>query len=244
VKLAQIKPCVETISQQTYVEAIQALKQHNVPFALGGAFAVWYYTGHWRNTHDMDAFAEPFHVDSGAEALMLAGFTDLGEQAAGDRGWIYHAVKGDIIVDIIFMFANRISSVTSYWIDNAKQGELFGEQVKFIPIEELVWSKIFTLNRHRCDWPDVIRIIRADCEGFDWDHLLEKVGDAWMLLASVVNVFDWQHPADYQCIPMNVRQELNRRREDYRPDPNAPSREKLLDPWIHSRPEDTCYWEQ
>jgi hypothetical protein len=242
--LVHVKPCVENEIQAIYVEALHVLRDHNVPFLLGGAFAVWFYTGVWRHTHDMDVFTEPQYVPAAAEALLSAGFEDLGEQAPGDREWIYHAIKGDIIVDVIFKFANRITAVGPEWIRRAKPGELLGEDVLFLPAEELVWSKIFTMNKHRCDWPDVMRIIRANCANFDWNHLLEMLGDHWLLLAGLTYVFDWQHPSDYQCIPQSVRDGLLKRREEYRPQPGVGNREKLLDPWIHSRPEDKCYWEQ
>lgn len=220
------------------------MRDRNVPFVLGGAFAVWFYTGVWRHTHDIDVFAEPESVPAAAEALKSAGFEDLGEQAPGDREWIYHAVKGDIIVDVIFKFANRITSVSADWIKRSRPGELLGEDVRFLPPEELVWSKIFTMNKHRCDWPDIMRIFRANCANFDWDHLIKMLGDHWLLLGGLVHVFDWQHPDDHACIPQGVRDELLKRRQDHQPQQGVGNREKLLDPWIHSRPEDKCYWEQ
>lgn len=242
--MVEIKPCVEAEIQRIYVEALTVLNDRNVPYALGGAFAVWYYTGHWRHTHDMDIFTDPPNVPLAVEALHSAGFVDLGEQAPGDREWIYHSIKGDIIVDVIFKFANRISAIGPEWVENAQPGEMLDVPVKFLRMEELVWSKIFTLNRHRCDWPDVMRIIRTNCGGFDWERLLGMLGDNWLLLAALVNVFDWQHPDDYKCIPEDVRRQLNAKRQEYRPEPGQGSREKLLDPWIHSRPEDKCYLEQ
>lgn len=242
--MAQIKPCVEAEIQDIYVEALRALEDGNVPFALGGAFAVWYYTGHWRHTHDIDAFTDPDHVADAVKALLGAGFEDLGEQAEGDRGWIFHGVRGNIIVDIIFKFANQITAVSPEWIEDAPLGELLGEQVKFLGVEELFWSKMFTLNRHRCDWPDLMRIIRGTYRSFDWDRLLGLIGEHWLLLSGLIDVFDWQHPGDRDCIPERVRQELRTRRDSYRPKPGAGDREKLLDPWIHSRPEDQCYLEQ
>ena len=239
----QAKQCVETKHRDFYIQALDCLKEKDVPFMVGGAFAVWYYTGRWRDTHDMDVFTSPEHVPAAAAALSASGFEDLGEQAAGDREWIYHAVKGDIIVDVIFSFANRITTVAEDWIKRGPEGELLGVQVKFMPIEELVHSKIYTMNKHRCDWPDIMRILRTNCPTFDWRRFMDMLGDAWLLFAGLVDVFDWQFPADKHCIPDDIRLELIRRRLNYEPDVSVGSREKLLDPWIHSRPEDICYLE-
>ena len=241
--MAQAKQCVETDHRDVYVQALEALTKNGVPFVLGGAFAAWYYTGRWRDTHDIDFFTTPKHVPAAIAALSAAGFDDLGEQAPGDRGWIYHSIKGDIIVDVIWSFANRVTVVQDDWIERGQDGEFLGVKVKFMPVEELVHSKIFTMNKHRCDWPDIMRIFRANCPTFNWKRLLDMLGDAWLLFAGVVDVFDWQYPADHDCIPAEIRRELTRRREEYRPDPNVQTREQLLDPWIHSRPEDVCYWE-
>ena len=240
--MTEAEECFGTEHQEIYIEALECLTRKGVPFMLGGAFAVWHYTGSWRHTHDIDVFTSPEHVSEAVDALRDAGFRDLGEQAPGDREWIFHAIKGEIIVDVIWRFANRITAVSDDWMDRAEKGEVLGVKVKIIPIEELVWAKIFVMNRHRCDWPDVIRILRANCPTFKWNRLLELLGEHWLLFAGVVDVFDWECPGAWHCIPESVRSELKRRREEYRPEPSIGTREKLLDPWIHSRPEDLCYW--
>ena len=235
--------CITRDHRDVYITALMLLSERNIPFMLGGAFAVWFYTGNWRHTHDIDVFTVPEMVPTAAAVLAEAGFEDLGEQAPGDRNWIYHGVKEEIIVDIIWKSANRLASVTDEWLEQSRDGELLGIKVKFIPMEELVWSKIFTMNKHRCDWPDVMKIFRSNCAEFNWNRLLNILGDHWLLFAGVLDVFDWQYPADARCVPAEIRQELIKRRLEYRPEPDSPSREKLLDPWIHTRPEDVCCWE-
>ena len=229
---------------EIYKSALTCLQERGVPFVVGGAFAVYHYTDIWRDTHDIDIFTTPENVPQAVAALSAEGFKDLGEQAAGDRGWIYHGIKEDIIVDVIWQFANRIAMVEQSWIDGAEEGPFLSLQVFFPPIENLVWSKMFTLNRHRCDWPDVMNIIRLNCERFNWQCLLNMLGEHWLLFAGLINVFDWQYPADYDCIPKWLRDELVLRREEYAPDRNQPSRVALLDPWIHTREEDICKLEQ
>lgn len=236
--------CIGNDHRDVYREALQCLLNGEIEFLVGGAFAVYHYTGKWRDTHDIDIFTMPKYVPQAVQALNAVGFKDIGEQAIGDSVWIYHGQKGDMVVDVIWQFANGIAVVDQTWLDTAESGEFLGLQVMFPSVENLAWSKIFTLNRHRCDWPDVMNIILSSCNRFDWAKLLGMMKEHWLLLAGLVDVFDWQHPASFTCIPDWVRQELASRRLEYKPMSDQPSRAQLLDPWIHTREEDICKSEQ
>lgn len=226
----------ESEDRDLYVEALDALCRSGVPFMVGGAFAVYHYTNWWRNTHDIDVYVTRDSVARAAEVLDKTGFTDLGEQAAGDRQWIYHSGKRGLILDVIWRFANLANYIAPDWFERASRGEFVGLDLQFLPPEELVWIKVFVINRHRCDWPDVMRIVRAQCNRIDWDRLLGLIGEHWLLLAGLIDVFDWQHPDSQGCIPDEIREELTERREQYRLNhPTNITREHLLDPWLHQR---------
>lgn len=203
---------------------------------VGGAFAVHHYTNWWRNTHDIDVYMTRHDVAGAAEALSSVGFTDIGEQAPGDRQWIYHSGKRGLIFDVIWRFANLANYITPGWFERAPTGEFLGMQLAFLPLEELVWIKVFVINRHRCDWPDVMRLVQAQCRNLDWERLMGLLGEHWLLLAGLVDVYDWQHPQSMGCVPDSIRDELARRRLEYRRNPPAHvNREHLLDPWLHQR---------
>lgn len=226
----------ETQDRDIYVEALSALQNAGVRFMVGGAFAVYHYTGWWRNTHDIDVYVTQDQVGKAAQALRSIGFTDLGEQAAGDNEWIYHAGKNGLIFDVIWRFANLVNYITEDWFERASSGEFLGLHLDFLPLEELVWIKVFVINRHRCDWPDVMRIAQAQCGRMDWNRLMNLLGEHWLLLAALVDVFDWQHPASTGCIPDSLRTEMAKKRLDYlRNPPELADREQLLDPWLHQR---------
>lgn len=221
--------------KDTYVEALRTLDSRGVNYMLGGAIAVHHYTGWWRATHDLDVYTTRDQVESAATALEDMGFRDIGEQAPGDREWIYHAAKGDVIIDIIWRFANYIDYVSPDWQTRAPRGEFLGVETAFLPLEELMWIKLYVINRHRCDWPDLMRIIRAQCSAIDWRRLLTLVGDDWLLLAGLIDVFDWQFPRSVGCVPAFVRGELVERRGWYIADPPDVDRQHLLDPWLKQR---------
>lgn len=237
-----MKDLFEEQHRALYTQALSALTESGVNYMLGGAFAVYYYTGWWRNTHDIDVYVTPEHLDDAKRALDAAGFSDLGEQAGGDRAWIYHSGRDSLIVDVIFRFANLSNYVTQDWFDRAPESEFLGMNMKVLPIEELIWLKVFVINRDRSDWPDVMRIIRAQCQRIDWNRLLDLLGEHWLLLAGMIDVFDWQHPGSMDCIPDHIRDEFATRRKEYRKHPINVEREHLLDPWLHQRTDRYATW--
>ena len=158
-------------------------------------------------------------------------------RAAGVR-----RIEGSVIADVIWRFANLISYVTPDWFDRAPMGEFADAEVAFLPMEELVWIKVFVINRHRCDWPDILRILKAQCGKLDWDRLIELLGENWPLMSALADVFDWQYPTRSDCIPEPVRREFAQRRETWRAVSTHVERESLLDPWLHVRVKNHEIW--
>ena len=229
----------ENSDKEAYASALSALNERDVPYMLGGAFAVYHYSGWLRHTHDMDVYLTPDSVDDAIHALLSAGFTDIGEQAEGDADWIYHAAKGPIIVDLIWRFANLVEYITPGWFNRASRGEFLGLPALFLPLEELIWIKSFVVNRHRCDWPDIFKIVQVQCSNIDWDRLVSLLSLDVLLLAAISDVFDWLRPDLRDCIPERARREFDKARQSGIAPPPDVNRERLLDPWIHLRA-DSC----
>lgn len=228
--------------EHLYREALTAMVESGPRFMVGGAFAVYHYTNWWRSTHDIDLYVAPQDKDPAMETLKSAGFRDIGQQAEGDEHWIYHTSKKAIIVDIIWGSANLTHHVSSDWFERASLGRFLDMELLYLPLEEFILMKTFVINRHRCDWPDVMRIIRYQCDNIHWQRLLDLFGEHWLLLSSLVDVFDWQHARCMQCIPDHVREELAWRRRNYRETAEHVEREHLLDPWIHQRSDRYVVW--
>lgn len=226
----------DTQDRDLYTKALRALQDSGVRFMVGGAFAVYHYTNWWRNTHDIDVYVTHDQVQKAADALSSVGFVDIGEQAAGDKDWIYHSGQKGLALDVIWRFANLVNYITDEWFSRASRGEFLDLNLNFLPLEELIWIKVFVINRHRCDWPDVMRLAQAQCRRLDWDRLMSLLGEHWLLLAALVDVFDWQYPGSMGCIPDSIRDELAAKRLEYRQTPpGVVDREQLLDPWLHQR---------
>ncbi len=186
---------------QEYRNIIQRAHEHGIKFAMGGAFAVAAYTGRWRDTKDLDFYVLPEDKDRMIEVVTQAGFSDYYPVLAYDPGWIYRAYQGDTIADIIWAMANRRAYVDETWIEAGKQVEIRGEHLHVIPAEEMIWGKIYIMQKTRCDWTDIFNIIYAVGIKLDWQHLIQRLGPDLPLLRGVLSVFSWLSPQRSQVLP-------------------------------------------
>src|SRR5436305_13014397 len=132
-----------------YRDAIRVTRKTGARFLLGGAFGLARYTGRTRNTKDIDFFVLPSDKDKIIDALTKIGFDDYYPKLAYDRGWIYRAVRDDVIVDTIWQTPNRRTEVDAEWFKRSRRAVLRGEELEFIPAEELLAIKLYVLQRDR-----------------------------------------------------------------------------------------------
>jgi hypothetical protein len=74
------------------------------------------------------------------------------------------------------------------------------------PAEELLWCKLYVMQRDRCDWPDVINLIHSLGCDLDWEHLLKRLDRDLPLLAGVLNVYGWLCPGNDLRLPASLRE--------------------------------------
>jgi hypothetical protein len=188
-----------------YERAISAFQPLQRPFMLAGAFSLATYTGRWRNTKDLDFYVLPQDRQLFIDALTQAGFTDYYEKLPYVRHWIYRAWKDDCIVDIIWAMANQRAQVDEEWFRRAPQVVVHGRTLTVVPAEELLWCKLYVLQKDRCDWPDVLNLIHAIDGKMDWDHLTERLGEDLPLLMGLLNVYCWVCPGGELDLPERMR---------------------------------------
>jgi len=189
---------------EVYHRVIHEARTAGVRFAFGGAFATAVYTGHLRNTKDFDFYVLPDQRDAMIEATRRAGLHDHYDRLPYDRAWIYRASSDGIIVDTIWAMANLRTRVDQRWISAGPVVELRGELLRAIPIEDLIWSKLYVLQRERCDWGDVLNLIDSRPAIIDWEQLLERMGDDTPVLGGVLSVYAWLAPDRASQIPRKV----------------------------------------
>jgi hypothetical protein len=177
-----------------YSRVIREVRSAGIRFAFGGAFATAVYTDQLRNTKDFDFYILPADRGRMEQALTRAGLHDHFERLSYDRRWIYRASQDDTIVDAIWQMANYRAQVDEEWLARGPEIVIRGEALRAIPIEELIWSKLYVLQRERCDWTDVLKLIDAQAASIDWDHLLDRLADDAPLLAGALEVYSWLAP--------------------------------------------------
>jgi hypothetical protein len=177
-----------------YEQVVAEAQARGVRFAFGGAFAAAVYKGRWRDTKDMDLYVMPEDREEMIEVLAVCGMRDYFDLLPYDRKWIYRGYADGVIVDIIWAMANQRTTVDERWLTAGPEVEFGGETVRVVAPEELLWSKLYVMQRERCDWPDVLNLIHAMGPALDWRHLLERVGEDAALLKGVLSVFQWLSP--------------------------------------------------
>lgn len=190
-----------------YRDVLRTLRDAEVPFLVGGAYAFVKYTGIDRRTKDFDLFVRPDDVERAFEVLEAAGYrTDL-----TFPHWLGKAFKGEDFVDLIFSSGNGSAPVDDLWFDHAEEEDVFGVRVLLAPPEEMLWSKAFVMERERYDGNDVIHTMLVRAESLDWDRVVDRFGANWRVLLSYIVLFGFVYPGERARIPRRVVDELLRR---------------------------------
>lgn len=162
------------------------------------------FTGRWRDTKDVDFYIRPEDRERVVEALAAAGFRDYYPERAYDRKWIYRSIRSGVIVDIIWAMANQRAQVDELWCKRAGEINLRGERLAVVPPEELLWCKLYILQRDHCDWTDVFNLLYAVGPKLDWKHLIWRLEEDTPLLKALLHVYGWLCPKDILKLPRMV----------------------------------------
>lgn len=198
---------------QFYQRVLRALDAGNVPFAVGGAFALTYYCGLRRRTKDLDLFITQDDWPTAATALREAGI----ETDVPFPHWLAKARAGAHVVDLIFNGGNGTARVDAAWMQRGPEARLLDCRVPVCPPEEMIWSKAFIMERERFDGADVLHLLHAQANTLDWPHMVERFGEHWRILLVHLVLFGFVYPGDVERIPGWVQARLIERLTAERP---------------------------
>jgi hypothetical protein len=187
-----------------YQRAVRALNARGVPFLVGGAYAFARYTGIERHTKDFDVFVRAEDCPRVLDALAADGC----QTEVPYPHWIGKAYCGENYVDVIFSSGNGLARVDDEWFAHAVDGEVLGLPVRLCPVEEMIWSKAFVMERERFDGADVLHLLRAQAEHLNWPRLLGRFGPDWRVLLSHLLLFGFVYPSERDRLPATVLREL------------------------------------
>lgn len=180
-----------------YRDTLALMVRSEIPFLVGGAFALQRYTGLARDTKDIDIFIKPADVEQTLSMFERAGFsTELPYPH-----WLAKAHCGESFMDIIFSSGNGLAIVDDEWFAAAPAAEVMGMPVKLSPVEEIIWSKAFIMERERFDGADVAHLLHATAQSLDWPRLLRRFDGHWQVLFTHLVLFSYIYPTERHLLP-------------------------------------------
>jgi hypothetical protein len=187
-----------------YRHVLRVLNGSTSPFLVGGAYAFNCYSGITRDTKDLDIFIRREDYGRVSEALLEAGYkTELTYPH-----WLGKVFFQGQFVDLIFSSGNGIAEVDQAWFDHAAEAEVLGIPTKICPVEEMIWSKAFIMEKERFDGADIVHLVRSCGSRLDWPRLLRRFDAHWRILLSHLVLFGFVYPGHRDLVPSWVMDEL------------------------------------
>jgi hypothetical protein len=205
-------------TEDFYRRSLLALHRGRVPHLLGGAYALAPYTGIKRCTKDLDIFLRERDCKRALEVLAAAGC----KTEVAYPHWLAKARCGKDMVDLIYSSGNGIAIVDDEWFAHATKDHVLGVPVLLCPVEEMIWSKAFVMERERFDGADVLHLLHARSAELDWPRLMKRFEPHWRVLFCHLILFGYVYPSELSKIPSHVMETLtarvNREQQELRAD--------------------------
>jgi predicted nucleotidyltransferase len=155
----------------TLKKAAAALRERQVPFALGGSLAAWARGGP-ESCNDLDLMVRKEDSERALKALEDAGMR--GERPP--EGWLVKAWDGEVMVDLIHHAAGV--PITDEALSRADELNVFAIAMRVLALEDVLTSKLLALNEHQLDYESLLTIARAVREQVDWDNVRARTSDS------------------------------------------------------------------
>jgi hypothetical protein len=192
---------------QTYAPVLQTAIDQGLDFAIGGGIAFSVYSGHRRNTKDLDLFMLPEAHRPFLQIMASSGFCEY-LAVPYDRTWSYRGESGGYIMDVLWGMLNGRGPFDREWVERGLPVTIHGMNLRLLPPEELIWAKLYIMHRDRCDWSDILAILLARGDQLDWAHLLSRLGQDAAVLGSILHLFRWLCPGGAAQLPSWLWQQV------------------------------------
>src|SRR5262249_9007264 len=110
-------------------------------------------------------------------------------------------------VDLIFNAGNGVCVVDDDWFNYAVPSSVLDVPILLVPVEEMIWSKAFVMERERYDGADVAHLLHACASSLDWDRLSQRFGKHWRILFAHLTLFGFIYPSERMRITEAVTRE-------------------------------------
>jgi hypothetical protein len=150
--------------EATLKKAAAALRDNDVPFALGGSLAAWARGGP-ESCNDLDLMVREQDVERAMATLVAAGMR--GERPP--EGWLLKAWDGEVLVDLIHHAVG--APITDEVLGRAQEMNVFAITMRVLALEDVLTSKLLSLNEHHMNYEPMVTVTRAVREQVDWDEV-------------------------------------------------------------------------
>ncbi|MBG0567665.1 nucleotidyltransferase [Actinoplanes aureus] len=148
----------------TLKRVASTLKAADIPFALGGSFAV-YARGGYSSDHDVDFLIREQDKDRALQELAAVGFET--EQPPED--WLVKVFDEGRMVDLIYRPVE--SPVTDETLHDTDQISVEAIYMPVLSASQLMIHKLLSYSQHYCDFATGLPVARSLREQIDWDRV-------------------------------------------------------------------------
>jgi hypothetical protein len=193
-----------TAARDGYRAVLECLIAADVPVLIGGGHAYARHTGIERSTNDLDLFIRRSDYRRTWQTLHAAGY----RLELTYPHWLAKIRLGGPVVDIIFGSGNGLSPVDDEWFAHAVPADVLDMPVSIAPVEEMIVSKAFVMERERYDGADIAHLVRYRGETMDWPRVLRRFGPHWRVLLAHLTLFGFVYPGERDRVPAWLMDEL------------------------------------
>jgi len=140
------------------------LKQAEVPFALGGSFAVYAHGGH-SSDHDVDFLIREQDKERALEELAAVGF----EVEQPPEDWLVKVFDDGRMVDLIYRPVE--SPVTDATLADTVIRPVEAIAMPVVSATQLMVHKLLSYTQHYCDFATGLPVARSLREQIDWERV-------------------------------------------------------------------------
>ncbi|MFC4019423.1 nucleotidyltransferase [Micromonospora sp. GCM10011542] len=151
----------------TLKKVAAVLKQSEIPFALGGSFAVYAHGGH-SSEHDVDFLIREADVDRALEALVAAGF----DAERPPEDWLVKVYDDGRMVDLIHRPIE--TPVTEETFADTVVRPVDAIHMPVLSATQLMVHKLLSFSQHYCDFARGLPLARSLREQIDWERVRKE----------------------------------------------------------------------
>jgi Uncharacterised nucleotidyltransferase len=170
----------------TLKRVASTLKQAEIPFALGGSFAVYAHGG-YSSDHDVDFLIREQDKERALEELGAVGFE--AEQPPED--WLVKVYENGRMVDLIYRPVE--TPVTDATFEDTVIRPVEAIHMPVLSATQLMVHKLLSFTQHYCDFARGLPLARSLREQIDWSRVRRETAhspyaEAFLILLDRLDV--------------------------------------------------------